>query len=62
VSRNLITPNDFGPKAVPRSRLTRNGLGARLILSDQPWYNRGIGGEYEISKTFVHYLCGFHGA
>jgi hypothetical protein len=35
-NRNLITPNDFGPAAVPRARLSRNGLGARLIYKSNP--------------------------
>lgn len=35
--KTIITPNDFGPRAVPRSRLSRNGLGARLIYQGNPF-------------------------
>jgi hypothetical protein len=35
--KSIITPNDFGPAAVPRSRITRNGLGARMIYRGNPF-------------------------
>jgi len=35
--RTLITPNDFGPPTVTRTRLSRSGLGARLIVRGNPF-------------------------
>jgi hypothetical protein len=35
--RNLTTPNDNGPAAVLRPRLSRTGNGARLIVKSNPF-------------------------
>ncbi len=35
--RNLTTPNDLGPAAVLRPRLSRTGNGARLIVKGNPF-------------------------
>jgi len=35
--RTLTTPNDFGPPSVTRTRLSRSGLGARLIVRGNPY-------------------------
>ncbi len=35
--RTLTTPNDFGPATVTRTRISRNGLGARLIVKGNPF-------------------------
>ncbi len=35
--RTLTTPNDFGPRTVTRTRLSHNGLGARLVVRGNPY-------------------------
>ena len=35
--RTLTTPNDWGPPTVTRTRLSRSGLGARLIVRGNPF-------------------------